>query len=155
MTDLTGITGAERERLDQLLRTHVDRSGDCWLWTRSLTAKGYGQIGVDLPVRWLTVSAHRLAYMLGHGLLLLPASTLIRHRCDAPACVRLDHLEPGTAAQNSRDMSERGRHRSGFVGLSEDEIERNRRRHQAALRGLVAFPAPETPEQERRRLYGA
>lgn len=35
--------------------SHVDKSGDCWLWTGGKTQYGYGQFGIV---------AHRVAYEL-------------------------------------------------------------------------------------------
>jgi predicted XRE-type DNA-binding protein len=39
---------------------------------------------------------------IGHGL-------FVRHSCDNPPCVNVDHLSVGTAQQNSDDMMRRGR----------------------------------------------
>lgn len=34
---------------------------------------------------------------------------VVRHRCDNPPCIAIDHLELGTQAENVRDMHSRGR----------------------------------------------
>lgn len=54
------------------------------------------------------VPAHRLAWSFQNGP--IPAGLMILHSCDVPTCVNPEHLRPGTAADNSRDMVQRGRH---------------------------------------------
>lgn len=49
----------------------------------------------------------RALYQKEHGA--LPKSVVVRHTCDNPLCINLDHLVPGTHADNMRDMAERGR----------------------------------------------
>ena len=64
--------------------------------------------------------AHRLAYALNEmvhpdGL----KGVVIRHKCDNPSCINVDHLEPGTTQDNTDDKVERGRHLFGeLVGNS-------------------------------------
>lgn len=74
----------------------------CWNWTAS-TRNGYGVIGVHNRHEY----AHRMAYMTFVGE--IADGLVVRHRCDNRLCVRPDHLELGTHADNSRDMVERGR----------------------------------------------
>lgn len=67
--------------------------------------------------------AHRAAFLDAHGYL----PTVVRHKCDNPSCVNVDHLEGGTHADNSRDMVERGRsrrgERHGLATLSDGQAE--------------------------------
>lgn len=51
--------------------------------------------------------AHRLAYALANGP--IPPEAILRHICDVPACVRPDHLVPGTHEENMRDRKTRKR----------------------------------------------
>lgn len=88
---------------------HVDigAAEDCWPWTLSRHPFGYGQIGTERRMR----HAHRVAYELTYGV--IPAGAMIRHRCDNPPCCNPAHLVPGTHADNTRDMVERGRSARG------------------------------------------
>lgn len=95
-----------RRPLSERFWEKVQKTDGCWLWTGNRHPKGYGYIseggraGSDLR-------AHRVAWELTYGP--IPAGLWVRHKCDTPPCVRPDHLELGTAAENSRDMVERGR----------------------------------------------
>lgn len=70
----------------------------CWLWTGSLTPRGYGNN-----------SAHRHSYEAHKGA--IPNGLVIRHKCDQPSCVNPDHLEIGTHQDNVDDKMRRGRYR--------------------------------------------
>jgi hypothetical protein len=57
------------------------------------------------------IPVHRLAYILAHGALLLPARAgtfAICHRCDFKPCCNPTHLFVGTQGDNSRDASLKG-----------------------------------------------
>lgn len=75
----------------------------CWLWTGS-TANGYGQARVGGK----TVRAHRASYELLVGP--IPEGLTLDHLCHVKNCVRPEHLEPVTAAENTRRA-----HRDGLV----------------------------------------
>lgn len=94
--------------------SYVDRSGDCWLWTRGLTSpSGYGRFKYwsETEGRWLTRGVHRISWELANGP--IPDALLVRHRCDNPPCVRPDHLTLGDHAENMHDAVARGRHSGG------------------------------------------
>jgi hypothetical protein len=80
--------------------SQVEVTDDCWYWTGAI-AHGYGAF----MLRRRRYFAHRLAYELAYGA--IPDGLVIRHRCDHPPCVRPDHLEPGTIAQNNADKATR------------------------------------------------
>lgn len=80
----------------------------CWVWT-ACKIKGYGQI----RIAGRTLLAHRVSWELVHGPLPVVEKyhdAEVMHACDNPACVRPEHLELGTHADNLRDMVNRGRH---------------------------------------------
>jgi hypothetical protein len=75
----------------------VDKSGECWEWTRSLTPAGYGHLRAP---GGKYVYAHRRAYELAVGP--IPKGLVLDHLCRNTKCVRPDHLEPVTSAENVR-----------------------------------------------------
>jgi hypothetical protein len=100
--------------------------GGCWLWTRRHW-NGYGQVWFK-GREW---RAHRLAYLLHHGL--LPEGKMICHTCDERACCNPDHLYLGTQTENMRDRRVRGRtargERHGSAKLTADDVRHIRRRY--------------------------
>lgn len=91
----------------------VQKTDGCWLWTGALNkAPGakwsYGVIGIGGGASSRLV--HRLSWELANGP--IPVGMSVCHHCDVPNCVRPDHLFLGTAADNARDMIEKGRNAS-------------------------------------------
>ncbi len=92
----------KRRPLAERFNEKLDKRGpdDCWPWLGSLV-DGYGQLKYEgRPVR-----ASRISFLLANGYL----PPVVRHKCDNPPCCNPAHLEPGTIADNHRDMQERGR----------------------------------------------
>jgi len=81
----------------------VDKSGDCWLWTRSCNKRGYGQFKAPDKIKL----AHRVSWEISNGP--IPEGHGVLHHCDNPPCVRPDHLFLGTDKDNVRDAIEKGR----------------------------------------------
>lgn len=90
------------KRIDRFLaKTEVAAERRCVLWTgRENKGRPYFWNGdrYELAHRWI------FRYQFGY------APPVVRHRCDTPMCVNwMNCLEPGTQADNVRDMHERGR----------------------------------------------
>jgi HNH endonuclease len=71
----------------------------CWLWQLSKTPNGYGRERVGGRAAPLTL-AHRNAYERAYGA--IAEGLHVDHLCSAHACVRPDHLEAVTQAENNR-----------------------------------------------------
>lgn len=84
----------------------------CHLWQAAKSPHGYGAFGITLrDGHSRVVRAHRWIYERLVGP--IPEGHVVRHRCDAPACVNPEHLETGEQWQNVLDMKERGRDTRG------------------------------------------
>lgn len=84
----------------------VDEPTGCWLWQGSLDGSGYGMF----YLAGRTVRAHRASYE--HHLGPIPDERQLDHLCRTRGCVRPDHLEPVTPAENTdRGNGRRGRPR--------------------------------------------
>lgn len=120
----------------------ANRDTPCLPAPTCLNANGYGHVRYEGRV----VRAHRLAYVLAHGLTLADIAGIeIRHTCDNPSCINPDHLEPGTHTDNMRDMMARGRGRqpkgaaNAKAKLTDDSVRQIRRRVESGeARSVVA-----------------
>lgn len=92
---------------------HVDKAGDCWLWTRS-TSEGYGAVWWEGRKR----GAHVIAYELTYGP--LPAGTMPDHRCRNRLCVNPEHLRSATSKQNAENRSMSRNNTAGYRGVRRD-----------------------------------
>ncbi len=104
--------------LDRLYaRISIGEENECWPWTGSLNESGYGQLGHTPTGR--SRLAHRLIYEETHTIV-LPSDVAVCHRCDNPPCCNyLQHLWVGSQTENMADCAQKGRIKSGFVGLEQ------------------------------------
>ena len=91
------------------IQPHVPNIGACWIWTASKNPMGYGYFNVG---KHRCELAHRVAWLLVFG---ATADSCVLHHCDNPACVRPDHLFPGTRTDNSNDKVRKGRARGASM----------------------------------------
>lgn len=88
----TEVTDAQRARV----WSRVTLADGCWPWTGGIDRNGYGYMWAAST----TQTAHRVVY----GLLVgpIPPGLELDHLCNIRHCVRPDHLEPVTTAENQR-----------------------------------------------------
>ena len=107
---------------DEAMRTSYEakiyRSAGCAHWIGSISSTGHGNLRVPRAVRRETggpavVLAHVYGWQLAHGVIgPRPGEDLVvAHRCDEPACQRVDHWELIERAVNTADYRAR-RHRA-------------------------------------------
>lgn len=68
----------------------------CWLWSAAVLPNGYGQVHAQRR----TQLAHRVVFELMLGP--IPTGMVLDHLCRNRNCVRPDHLDPITRAENTR-----------------------------------------------------
>ena len=72
------------------------RESDCLLWIGSTNNRGYGLVQVDGKLEL----AHRVSYEAAYGP--IPDGLPLDHLCRTRNCVKPEHLEPVTHAENQR-----------------------------------------------------
>ncbi len=82
--------------VDEALRTRIEKTGDCLVWTGAKSVDGYGRIRYRGEAR----SVHRVAWERRYGS--EPEGLELDHLCRNRACINVAHLEPVTHAENMR-----------------------------------------------------
>lgn len=89
-----------------LTSVEVDSNG-CHIWGLGRCKDGYGRLWLEGKTR----RAHRVSYEQFIGE--IPASLVVMHKCDNPACINPSHLSLGTQCENVNDMVSKGRNAKG------------------------------------------
>ena len=84
-------------------------------WTGTLSKQGYGAFGIGD----YSYSAHRLSYLLAHG---VPQKRVIMHTCDERDCVNPAHLVNGSYRDNVQDMIAKGRQGDSGKGRKRPQV---------------------------------
>lgn len=135
-----------------------ESNAECWEWSASTSAKGYGRFKHNGWVK----KAHRVAWEIFNDDLL--GDRVARHACDNPRCCNPHHIEPGTVQDNVADMMNRGRHRAPSLAmemnprakLTADDVRSIKGRISAGEPdSLIANDYPVTPSAIRQIRIGA
>ena len=86
--------------MDKILKNIKLDDNGCWIWQKSVSGAGYGQLTVNGKY-W---SAHKYSYTLKFGP--VDSGTLLRHTCHNKKCCNPDHLVTGTHLDNWHDSRE-------------------------------------------------
>lgn len=113
--------------------SRVIKSDGCWIWSGSLSKKGYGYLSYN-GEHFL---AHRFAWKLKYGS--IPDGLDVLHVCDNRSCVRDSHLFLGTNYDNMLD-----------------KMCKNRQSHklnEIDVIGILSYLTKRTPIRKIARLY--
>lgn len=128
----------------------------CWTWRGTVNSKGYGCVGSGK--RSKTALVHRVAVIVRDGS--LADDLVVDHMCGNKRCVRPDHLDVVTNAENiRRGYAHRGYHLGGHCGkghlLTEANIYRSPRGQLVCRTCARSWRPPETQAQQVRNWAAA
>jgi len=77
---------------------HVDKTQECWLWTRATNGQGYP----FFKLKGKMVLGHRLAWALANGP--IPEGLVVDHICRNRICVNPQHLQTVSSRENTENL---------------------------------------------------
>lgn len=110
----------------EALKARIKQSGECLIWTGSVTSTGYG----NLKYKGRDRSAHIVAYILAKGP--IPKGMQVDHRCLTPLCVNVKHLRLVTQKQNREHLA--GPYKSSKSGIRGVVWDKRHRKWAATVR---------------------
>ena len=114
-----GIWNRPRPSIESRFWSKVDKSGDCWNWTKAIYINtGYGRFFVS---RGKAVGAHRKAWELSKGP--IPNGMNVLHHCDNRRCVNPSHLFIGTHSDNVHDKVSKNRCNTAGIHNSQSKLD--------------------------------
>ncbi len=103
----TGPKPRSRAEIIARLKSNTRQDGECLVYLGHKLPSGYGVTSQG----YKKLYAHRLIYEEAHGP--IEFGLVVRHTCDNPSCLRLNHLVKGTHADNVNDKVAKQRHSFG------------------------------------------
>lgn len=92
---------------DKIIENSSKQKNDCIIYNGTKNIDGYGQI----RYRNKFYRVHRVIFEHHNGS--IPKGKIIRHKCDNPPCINIDHLLIGTQLDNINDKMLRKRQAKG------------------------------------------
>ena len=91
------LPGAPSMDLSRIKNSVTVSTTGCWLWNKSCSSSGYGQLTINYKY-W---NSHVYAYVCVNGP--IGANKVVRHMCHNRKCCNPDHLCIGTQKDNYKD----------------------------------------------------